>query len=386
MRSVTIEDLRRIARRRLPRMVFDYVDGGAYDELTLRANRADFERLRFRPRALVDVSERDLSAVLFGTRLALPLVLAPIGLAGLVARRGEVQAARAAEAAGIPFCLSTASVCSIEEVRAATVKPFWFQLYMGKDRELARSLIDRARAAGCSALAFTVDVPVAGQRERDLRNGFTVPPRITPANALDTARRWRWMRDVLLGSRLTLGNVPHSRSEGFLPLARLMLRNHDASKTWREFEWVRSLWPGPLLVKGVLTPEDARLAVAHGADGVVVSNHGGRQLDGAPSSISVLPSIVEAVAGQATILLDGGIRRGQDVLKALALGAHACLIGRAFVYGLAAGGEAGVRRAIEILAGEMDTTLALLGRRSLAELDGSALEPVERPVPTGAGR
>ncbi len=384
MKAITIEDLRRIARRRLPRMVFDYVDGGAFDELTLRANRADFERLRFRPRVLVDVSERDLSVSLFGNRLALPLVLAPIGLAGLVARRGEIQAARAAEASGIPFCLSTASVCSIEEVRSATVKPFWFQLYMGKDRELARALIDRAHAAGCSVLAFTVDVPLAGQRERDLRNGFTVPPRITAANAFDTARRWRWARDVLLGSRITLGNVPHSPREGFLPLARLMLRNQDASKTWREFEWVRSLWSGPLLVKGVLTVEDARLAVEHGADGVVVSNHGGRQLDGAPSSISALPAIVEAVAGRAVILLDGGIRRGQDVLKALALGAQACLIGRAFVYGLAAGGEAGVRRAIEILAGEMDTTLALLGRRSVAELDGSALEPIEprTPMPT----
>jgi L-lactate dehydrogenase (cytochrome) len=375
MPDLTIEDLRRRARRRLPRMIFDFVDGGSWDEVTLRANRADFERIRFRPRVLVDVAERSLATSLFGITQALPLVLAPIGLAGIVARRGEVQAARAAEHSRIPLCLSTAAVCSIEEVRKATGEPFWFQLYMGRDREQARNLIERATAAGCPVLAFTADLQVASQRERDLRHGFTVPPRIRPSNVLDTARRVGWVWDVLLRDRITMGNVATSPGQGFLPLARVMAGSTDPSKTWREVEWVRSLWKGKLVVKGILTPEDAQLAIDCGADGVVVSNHGGRALDGAASAISALPAVVDAVGGRTTVLFDSGIRRGQDVIKALALGADACLVGRAFVYGLAASGQAGVERAIQILAAEMDATMGLLGRVDLGELDRSALMP-----------
>ncbi len=371
MTAITIEDLRELARRRLPRALFDYVDGGAHDETTLEANREDLRRIAFRPRVLVDVGERSLETELLGAKQALPLVLAPAGNAGMLSRRGEIAAARAAEKAGIPFCLSTMSIVSMEDVAAGTSRPFWFQLYVMRDRGLTRSLVERAQAAGASALVFTADLPVSGQRDRDLRNGFTVPPRLTPANLLDVLRHPRWIVDVLLGPRITFANLADSSAGGsdIVSVARHVALNFDPSITWRDIEWVRSIWRGPLIVKGILSPEDARLAAQSGADGVVVSNHGGRQLDGAPSTISVLPAIADAVGDRLTVIFDGGIRRGTDVLKALALGADACMIGRAFLYGLAAIGEAGVARSIEILKTEMDTSLALLGRRSIAELD-----------------
>jgi L-lactate dehydrogenase (cytochrome) len=376
MTVVNIEDLRRLARKRLPRSIFDFLDGGSYDEVTLRANRADLDRLRFRPRVLVDVSQRSLATRVFGAEQAMPIVLAPLGLAGLFARRGEIQAARAAERCGTPFCLSTASICSIEEVRAATQKPFWFQLYMHKNRDHARRLIERARAAGCTVLLYTVDSQANGQRDRDHHNGFTMPPRITLSNVLDTLRHVGWMRDVLLGQRISFGNMG-DMGEGdtrFISLAQRILRNQDLTISWKEADWVRSLWKGPLVLKGIVSPDDARLAVEHGYDGVVVSNHGGRQLDGAPSSIAALPAVAEAVGGRATVLFDGGIHRGQDVIKALALGADACLVGRAFAYGLAAMGEAGVEKSIRILEAEMSTMMALLGRRSIGEIDRSVLQ------------
>ncbi len=371
MTAITIDDLRELARRRLPRALFDYVDGGAHDEATLEANREDLRRIAFRPRVLVDVGERSLETGLLGVKQALPLVLAPAGNAGMLSRRGEIAAARAAEAAGIPFCLSTMSIVSMEDVAAGTSRPFWFQLYVMRDRGLTRSLVERAQAAGASALVFTADLPVSGQRDRDLRNGFTVPPRLTPANLLDVLRHPRWIADVLLGPRITFANLADSSAGGsdIVSVARHVALNFDASITWRDVEWARSIWRGPLIVKGILSPEDARLAAQSGADGVVVSNHGGRQLDGAPSTISVLPAIADAVGDRLSVIFDGGIRRGTDVLKALALGADACMIGRAFLYGLAAMGEAGVARSIEILKTEMDTSLALLGRRSIAELD-----------------
>ena len=380
MHAVNINDLRLAAQRRLPRAIFDFIDGGSYDEITLRANRAELDRIGFSPRVLRDVSTRDLSTELFGERLPLPLVLAPIGLCGLAAPRGEILAARAAAARGLPFCLSTAAVCSIEEVAAATQRPFWFQLYVMRDRGLTRSLIERAQAAGCRVLVFTVDLPVTGQRDRDQHNGFTVPPRVTLSNALDMLRRPGWLREVLLGTRLTFGNfagtsagVGKSESGGLMPLARHIARNMDSSISWKDIEWARSIWKGPIVLKGILSPEDARLAAEHGADAVVVSNHGGRQLDGAPAAIAALPAIVDAVGERMPVLFDSGVRRGQDVVKALALGARACLIGRAFVYGLAAQGEAGVTRAIDILSAEMDTTLALLGETALARLDRRVL-------------
>jgi L-lactate dehydrogenase (cytochrome) len=373
---VNIEDLRQLARRRLPRMLFDFLDGGALDEATLRANRADFERIQFRPRVLVDVSKRSLRTQLFGVEQALPLVLAPLGSTGMMARYGEVQAGRAADRCGIPLCLSTASTCTIEEVHAGKEKPFWFQLYVGREREIAASLIERAQEAACPVLVFTVDAATGSRRDRDLRNGLTFPPRRTWNNLWQGITHLPWVYDVMLrGPRMTTGNYERYGTPGNRPLTfpERAARTMDPSKTWKEADWVRSLWKGPLVIKGILTPEDAERAIDHGADGIVVSNHGGVMLEGAPSTISVLPSIVEAVRGRVTVLLDGGIRRGHDVLKALALGADACLVGRAYVYGLAARGEAGVEQAIRILEAEMMATLALLGRNDVNDLDGSAV-------------
>ncbi len=380
MAIVSIEDLRERARARLPRSIFDFVDGGAYDEVTLRANRADLEAIRFAPRALVDVSSRDLSVELLGRRQALPLILAPSGNAGMLTRRGEVQAVRAADAAGVPMCLSTMSVCSLEDVQEAASHPLWFQLYVLKDRGMTQDMVERAQAAGCAALVFTVDLPVMGQRDRDVRNGFTVPPRITLANALDMLRRAPWIADVLLGPKVTYGNLVrsggHSGSKagtGLVSLAQHVKKNTDDSLSWKDVEWARRLWKGPMLLKGILSPEDAKLAAAAGMNGIIVSNHGGRQLDHGPSTITVLPRIVDAVGDRMDVLFDGGIRRGQDVVKAMALGARACLVGRAFLYGLAAGGEAGVTQALDILRREMDVTLALLGKRSFKELGADSL-------------
>ncbi len=379
MSPVNIEDLRQLARKRLPRVLFDFIDGGSYDEITLRANRSDLNRIRFRPRVLVDVSQRSLATTLFGQRLALPIILAPIGSAGVFARRGEEAAARASERCGTTMCLSTASICSIEDVAAQRKTPFMFQLYMSQDREHDRSLVNRAQNAGCFALAFTVDTAVGGQRDKDVRNGYVVPPRFVARNVLDALLHLRWMLDVPFGPPVSFGNFPGGGgSRSFLPVARRMLRTQDTSISWKEVDWLRSIWKGPLLLKGVLTPEDAQLAMEHGCEGVVVSNHGGRQCDSAPSTISVLPSIVAAIGkrhgGKGAVLFDGGIRRGHDALKAIALGADACLIGRAWAYGLGAMGEDGVEKAIRILESEMSASLALLGRASLAELDAGAVD------------
>jgi L-lactate dehydrogenase (cytochrome) len=370
MKAVNVADLRQLAKKRLPRAIFDFLDGGALDEITLDANRADFNRIVFRPRVLVDVSGRSLATRIFDQDLAMPLILGPIGSLGLLARRGEMQVARAAERCGIPMCLSTASVCSMEEVKSATSRPFWFQLYVGKERPVAQGLIERAAAAGCPVLVFTVDQAVSSRRERDARNGLTFPMRITMANALDMLRHPRWITQVLLGPPLDLGNYrrPDERSRNVMTFPQRAAKTQDPSKTWKEVDWVRSLWKGPLVIKGLLTPEEAQRAVDHGADGIVVSNHGGVILDGDPSTISVLPAIADAVKGRTRIFLDGGIRRGQDVLKALALGADACFVGRAYAYGLAADGEPGVQRALEILQSEMSTTMALIGRNRVSEL------------------
>lgn len=375
MNVVNIEDMRLAAKRKLPRAVFDFLDGGALDELTLRANREDFRRLVFRPRVLRDVSRRNLETDIFGARYKLPLVLGPVGSLGLMARQGEMLVARAARALGIPMCLSTASVCSIEEVQSASHQPFWFQLYVGKERDTAQALIERAARAACPVLVFTVDQSTNSKRERDARNGLTFPMRITAANVLDMAWHWKWVFSVLLGPPLDLGNYrpPGERSRNVLTFPQRAAKTQDASKTWNEVDWVRSLWKGPLVIKGLLTPEDARRALDHGADGIVVSNHGGVILDGNPSTISVLPGIVQAVGGRAKVFIDGGIRRGQEVAKALALGADACFIGRAYAYGLAADGERGVVRAIRILEAEMMATLGLLGLNTLGELNSNAL-------------
>jgi L-lactate dehydrogenase (cytochrome) len=357
------EDLRQLARRRVPRAIFDYVDRGSYDELTLNDNRRDLMALRLRQRVMVDVSRRSLECTLLGEKAAMPVALAPTGLTGLMHARGEILAAQAAEAAGIPFTLSTMSICSIEDVAAHCRKPFWFQLYVMRDRDFVSSLIRRARLAGCSALVLTADLQIQGQRHQDLKNGLSVPPRLTAANLLDLACKPAWSIRQLLGRRTSFGNLA-----GFLPkqekqtsMGQWIMSQFEPAMSWDDVAWIKAQWPGKLIIKGLLDPEDARLAVDAGADAIVVSNHGGRQLDGAISSIAALPAIVEALDGRTEILFDGGVRTGQDVLKALALGAQGVMIGKAFLYGLGAMGKEGVALALALIRKELDISMALTG-------------------------
>ena len=374
MTIASIDDLRQRARRRLPRAIFDFIDGGAQDEITLRRNREDFRRIALIPRALTDVSQRDLSVSVLGQTYSSPLILAPTGLPGVVWPDGAMHAALAADAAGVGFCLSTMATSSIEEIARASRRPVWFQLYVMRDRELAKSMMQRAKAAGCSALVITVDVPMQGQRDRDVRNGLTVPPQFSAANAVDFALHPGWVWRFLTGPKVTLANfVGTGKGDDMFTIAGFVNSQFDQSVTWKDIDWVRSVWDGPLALKGILDGDDARLAVEHGVDALIVSNHGGRQLDGVPSAISVLAEVVDAVEGRSEVILDGGVRRGTDVLKALAIGARACMIGRPFLYGLAADGGAGVRKALEILRGEIDVSLALLGRAGVKQLDRSAL-------------
>jgi len=372
---VNIDDLRKRARRRLPRAIFDYVDGGAEDEATLRANRAGFRRYTFNPRVLVDVSGRDQSTTVLGERLASPLILAPTGFTGMLWPRGEILAARAAARKGLVFTLSTMSICSLEQVAEAAPGPLWFQLYVWRDREVTRSLMERAKAAGYRVLVVTVDTPVLGQRERDVRNGLVVPPRITVNNVLDTVRRVAWLRGMLANPRITFGNFVGTEAAGQNPVSVAEYTTHQFSPavSWADLDWFRSIWSGPMAVKGVMAVEDARLAVEHGVEAIVVSNHGGRQCDYLPGAVEVLPEIADAVGDRAEVILDGGVRRGSDAVKAVALGARACMVGRAFNYGLAAGGQAGAEKAIDILQKEIDRCLALIGRPRLSDLDRSAL-------------
>jgi L-lactate dehydrogenase (cytochrome) len=372
MKTMTcIEDLRQSARRRVPVAFFDYAEGGSYAEETLRANRADLERIKLRQRILVNVADRSTATTIIGEPASLPLALAPIGLCGMQHGDGEILACRAAQAAGIPFTLSTMSICSIEDVAASVDKPFWFQLYVMKDRGFVRSLIERAAAAKCSALVLTVDLQILGQRHRDIRNGMTVPPELRIRNIIDMASKPAWLISVARAKRRTFGNLAgHVRGmEDVTSLSQWTNSQFDATLNWKDVEWIASLWPGKLILKGILDVEDARLAAKTGAAALVVSNHGGRQLDGAPSSIAALPPIVDAVGSSIEVLFDGGIRSGQDVMRAIALGARACLSGRAYVYGLGAGGQAGVARAIEIIRNELDVSMALTGVNSIAEID-----------------
>jgi len=371
MRVMTcIEDMRLLARRRVPKMFFEYADHGSYAEETLRINRTDLERIKLRQRVLVDVARRDLATTIVGEPASLPLALAPIGLCGMQWGNGEILACRAAQAAGIPFCLSTMSICAIEDVAAAVERPFWFQLYVMKDRGFVRELIERAIAAECSALVLTVDLQVLGQRHCDLRNGMTVPPQLKIGNLIDIATKPGWAVSILRGKRKTFGNLAgHVRGmEDVRSLAQWIAGQFDPSLSWKDIEWIRDVWPGKLVLKGLLDVEDAKRAAKTGAAALVVSNHGGRQLDGAMSSISALPRIVDAVGSEIEIMFDGGIRSGQDVMRALALGASSCMIGRAYLYGLGAGAQAGVTRAIEILRNELDVTLALTGTNSVKDI------------------
>ena len=370
-----IEDLRQVARRKVPRAFFAYAEAGSYSQATLRSNREDLDRIKLRQRILVDVSQRDLTTTIIGEPARLPIALAPIGLCGMQRGDGEILACRAAHAAGIPFTLSTMSICSIEDVAQAVGKPFWFQLYVMKDRGFIRSLIERAATAKCSALVLTVDLQVLGQRHCDIRNGMTVPPVVKLANVIDIASKPGWALSILQGKRKTFGNLAgHVRGmDNVTSLAQWTNSQFDPALNWKDVEWVRSLWPSKLILKGILDVEDAKVAAQTGASALVVSNHGGRQLDGAPSSISALPKIADAVGSQIEVMFDGGIRSGQDVLRALALGARSCLIGRSYVYGLGAYGQEGVAKAIDILAKELDVSMALTGMTNVRQLNRSIL-------------
>jgi L-lactate dehydrogenase (cytochrome) len=372
MKTMTcIEDLRQTYHRKVPRAFVDYCESGSYAEQTLRANRADLERITLRQRILHNVADRSTKTTILGEPAALPLALAPVGLTGMQHGDGEILACRAAQAAGIPYTLSTMSICSIEDVAAAVDKPFWFQLYVMKDRGYIRGLIERARAAKCSALVLTVDLQVIGQRHRDIKNGMSVPPEIRLANLIDIATKPAWALGVLRGKRKTFGNIAghYPGMQNVTVLSKWIAEQFDPTLSWKDVEWIKSLWPGKLILKGILDVEDARIAAKSGAAAIVVSNHGGRQLDGTSSSISMLPPIAEAVGSELEVLFDGGIRSGQDLMRAIALGARACLSGRAYIYGLGAGGQAGVARAIEIIRNELDISMALTGINSIAEID-----------------
>jgi L-lactate dehydrogenase (cytochrome) len=366
-----IEDLRQAAGRKVPRAFSDFVEGGSYAEQTLAANCADLQRIKLRQRVLIDVSNRSTRSAILGEPVSLPLGLAPIGLCGMVHRDGEILACRAAQEAAIPFCLSTMSVCSIEDVATAVEKPFWFQMFFMKDRGFVRSLVERAAAAKCSALVATLDLPVIGQRHRDLRNGMGVPPELRIKNLIDMASRPAWALGIARGRRRTLGNLAgHVRgAENLDELSQWIGGQFNAPLSWKDVEWLAGLWPGKLVLKGILDVEDARIAAKTGAAALVVSNHGGRQLDGAPSSISILPAIADAVGSSIDVLFDGGIRSGQDIMRAIALGARACLAGRAYIYGLGAAGQAGVTRAIDIMRSELDVSMALTGVSRIDDID-----------------
>jgi len=370
----SIADLRELARRRIPRAIFEYADRGSYDELTLERNRYDLRAIEFRQRVMRDVSTLSVASTMVGQAVTMPLGIAPTGLTGLFYGDGEIHGARAAQAFGIPFCLSTMSICSIEDVHQAVLQPFWFQVYLMRDRGFNQELIARAGAVQCSALVLTVDLQVQGLRRRDPKNGLSIPPRLTLRNALDIATKPAWALRVLCGKRRTFGNlVGLGRPAGLTTLSEWIASQFDPSVTWQDVAWVRSLWPGKLIIKGILDAEDARTAAAQDVDAIVVSNHGGRQLDGAPSSISVLPEIVNAVAGRCEVWMDGGVQSGQDMLRALALGAKACLIGKSFLYALGAMGGPGVTLALNLLRRELEVSLALTGGTDIRQVDASIL-------------
>jgi L-lactate dehydrogenase (cytochrome) len=358
-----IEDLRALARRRVPRMFYDYADSGALTESTYRANEADFQRVHLRQRVAIDFSTRSLATAMVGQPVAMPVALAPIGMTGMQHADGEILAARAAAAAGVPFTLSTMSICSIEDVAGATAKPFWFQLYVIRDRDFNSRLIARAKAAGCSALVLTLDLQILAQRNKDIKNGLTAPPRMTLANVADIAMKPRWWLGLARTRRRTFRNiVGHAPGvKDTRDLAAWTNEQFDPTLNWDDVKRIRDEWGGKLILKGIMDPEDAELAVESGADALIVSNHGGRQLDGTISSIAALPAIAAAVGERIEVLMDGGIRGGQDVLKALALGARGVLIGRAYIYGLGAMGEAGVAKALECIRRELDVSMALCG-------------------------
>jgi L-lactate dehydrogenase (cytochrome) len=371
----SIEDLRQRARRNVPKMFFDYAEAGSYAQETLRSNRADLEKIKLRQRILLDVDKRDTSTTILGEKVPFPIALGPIGLGGMMYGDGEIHACRAAQAMGIPYTLSTMSINSIEDVAGAVDKPFWFQLYVMRDRGFIKELIQRAAAAKCSALMLTVDLQVLGQRHCDVRNGLTVPPEIKLKNVIDIMTKPAWAWSILKSKRKTFGNLAgHVKGmENINSLAAWTASQFDPTLSWKDVEWIKSLWPGKLILKGILDVEDARIAAKCGADAISVSNHGGRQLDGAPSAISALPKVVDAVGSQIEVMFDSGIRTGSDIVRAMALGARSCIVGRSYIYGLGAGGEAGVAHAIGILGREFDVTMALCGVKNARDIDERVL-------------
>ncbi|NOR60981.1 MAG: L-lactate dehydrogenase [Rhodobacteraceae bacterium] len=365
-----IEDMRILAKRRVPKMFYDYADSGSWTESTYRANASDFDRIRLRQKVAVNMENRSTAGQMIGQDVAMPVALAPTGLTGMQCADGEIKAARAAEAFGVPFTLSTMSICSIEDVAAATTKPFWFQLYVMRDKDYLGRLIDRAKAAGCSALVLTLDLQIIGQRHKDVKNGLSAPPKPTVANIINMATKVRWGLGMLGTKRRGFGNiVGHVDGvEDVGNLAEWTNKQFDPALSWDDVAWIKDRWGGKLIIKGILDADDARQAVKSGADAIIVSNHGGRQLDGAVSAIEILPEIIDAVGSEIEVHMDSGIRSGQDVLKALALGAKGTYIGRAFLYGLGAMGEEGVTKVLEILHKELDLTMAFCGHREVGAL------------------
>ena len=372
-----IADLRRMAQKRVAKAIFDYVDRGSYDETTLRANSADLDDIKFRQRVAIDVDNRSTAVKMIGTDAIMPVAIAPTGLTGLNWANGEMLGARAAERFGIPFTLSTMSICSIEDVASAVTKPFWFQLYVMRDRGFAASLIERAKAAKCSALMLTLDLQIQGQRHQDLKNGLSVPPQLTLATMLDIMTKPGWALNVMTGRRKSFGNLEGriKNADTLTTLSQWIAGQFDPTLSWDDVAWVKGLWGGKLILKGILDAEDAKLAAACGVDAIVVSNHGGRQLDGTVSSIHALPEVVQAVGDRTEVWFDGGIRSGQDVLKAVALGAKGTMIGKSFLYGLGAMGEEGVTLALEIIRKELDVTMALCGLKDIKDAGPSILRP-----------
>ncbi|MES2934434.1 MAG: alpha-hydroxy acid oxidase [Pseudomonadota bacterium] len=372
-----IEDLRLLAQRRVPRMFYDYADSGSWTESTYRANTSDFASIKFRQRVAVNMENRSLKSSMAGQDVAMPVALAPTGLTGMQHADGEILAAKASEKFGVPFTLSTLSICSIEDIAAHTTAPFWFQLYMMKDRDFMARLIERAKAARCSALVVTLDLQVMGQRHKDIKNGLSAPPKLTLPNILNMMTKPRWCLGMLGTKRRSFGNViGHAKNvTDMASLSSWTSQQFDPALSWADIEWIKQRWNGKLIIKGIMDADDARLAVASGADALIVSNHGGRQLDGAPSSISALPAIVDAVGQHIEVHLDSGIRSGQDVIKALALGAKGVYIGRAFLYGLGAMGEAGVTTCLEIIRKELDLTMAFCGVTDVQKVDQKILLP-----------
>jgi len=372
-----IEDLRRLAEKRVPRMFYDYADSGSWTESTYRSNESDFAKIKLRQRVAVNMEHRTLKSTMAGQEVAMPVALAPVGLVGMQHADGEILAARAAEKFGVPFTLSTMSICSIEDVAENVSKPFWFQLYVMRDRDFIRRLIDRAKSAGCSALVLTLDLQIMGQRHKDIINGLSAPPKITLRNMLNMSTKPRWGLGMLGTKRHTFRNVVgHAKTAADLSsLSAWSASQLDPTLTWDDVQWIKERWGGKLILKGIMDAEDAEIAARSGADAIIVSNHGGRQLDGAPSSIAALAPIVRAVGDRIEVLMDGGIRSGQDVIKALALGAKGVFIGRAFVYGLGAMGEAGVTTCLEIIQKELDVTMAFCGLCDVKQVDQRILVP-----------